>query len=171
MGRLDTPIVELIIWGGSYMGGLRSARVQQAALSQCEQIISLDENAIGSRSRAEQIRQGVESGLVYIVTVKQEVMAFALLSNNFYGRHFLELLIVEQEYRRKGLGEMLLCAVQQQCGEERLFTSTNASNLPMQKLLEKCGFERCGWIDQLDEDDPEIVYYYQPRNRVSVQQL
>ncbi len=151
------------------MGELCSVRIQQAALSQCEEIISLDESVVGSRSRAGQICQGVENGLVHVITIRQKIVAFSLLSNNFYGKHFLELLIVEQGYRRKGLGEMLLCAVQQQCGEERLFTSTNSSNLPMQKLLEKCGFKRCGWIDQLDEDDPEIIYCYQPRNVVSVQ--
>jgi ribosomal protein S18 acetylase RimI-like enzyme len=147
----------------------RGVRIQQATLSQREQIISLDESVIGSRCRAEQIRQGVADGLVYIITVKEEIAAFGLLSSHFYGRHFLELLIVKQEHRRKGLGKMLLRVIQEQCETESLFTSTNASNLPMQKLLEKCGFERCGWIDQLDEDDPEIVYCHQLKDLTNVQ--
>lgn len=143
--------------------------VQQATLSQCEEIISLDEGVIGSTSRAEQIRQGLANGLVYIITVKEEIVAFALLSNHFYGRQFLELLIVKQEHRRKGLGTILLSAVQERCGAENLFTSTNTSNLPMQSLLEECGFERCGWINQLDEDDPDIVYCYQAKDMTGVQ--
>lgn len=143
--------------------------IQQAALSQCEEIISLDESVIGSRSRAEQISQGVAAGLVSIITIKEEIVVFGLLSKHFYGRHFLELLIVKQEHRRKGLGKLLLCALRDQYGTESLFTSTNASNLPMQSLLEQCGFERCGWISQLDENDPEIVYCYQLKDLTNVQ--
>lgn len=143
--------------------------IQQAALSQCEQIICLDESVIGSRSRAEQIRQGVADGLVYIIAIKEEIVAFGLLSSHFYGRHFLELLIVKHEHRRKGLGKLLLCVLRDQWGSESLFTSTNASNLPMQSLLEQCGFERCGWISQLDESDPEIVYCYQPKDIANIE--
>lgn len=151
------------------MDGYCGACIQQATLSQWEGIISLDESVIGSRSRAEQIRQGVEHGLVYTITIKKEIVAFGLLNRHFYGRYFLELLIVKQEHRRRRLGETLLCAVQEQFGIESLFTSTNVSNLPMQKLLEKCGFKRCGWISQLDENDPEIVYCYQSKDVISAQ--
>lgn len=139
-------------------------RIQLATLSHCEQIISLDESVIGSRARAEQIRQAVNNGFVYVAKMEKDIVAFGLLNNHFYRNRFLELLIVKQEYRRKGLGRMLLGTLQQAYGMERLFTSTNASNLPMQRLLEACGFGRCGWIGQLDEDDPEIVYYFQPKN-------
>jgi len=40
------------------------------------------------------------------------------------------------------------------------------SNIQMQKLLESCGFERCGWIDRLDEGDPETVYCFEPKNNL-----
>lgn len=133
---------------------------QRATLAHCEEIISLDEHVTGSRTRAGLIRQGIASGLAYIITIKEEIVAFSLLNKHFYGRYFLELLIVKQEHRRKGFGVGLLRDVQEQFGQETLFTSTNASNLPMQRLLERCGFERCGWISQLDENDPEIVYCY-----------
>lgn len=45
----------------------------------------------------------------------------------------------------------------------KLFTSTNLSNLPMQSLLSKSGYELSGVIHNLDVGDPEIVYYKRVR--------
>jgi hypothetical protein len=42
---------------------------------------------------------------------------------------------------------------------EKLFTSTNQSNTVMQTLCEKLGYVRSGWIENLDDDDPEIIYF------------
>jgi RimJ/RimL family protein N-acetyltransferase len=48
-----------------------------------------------------------------------------------------------------------------ECKTPKLFTSTNQSNKPMQKLLGKTGFTFCGQIDALDEGDPEMFYVKQ----------
>jgi hypothetical protein len=44
------------------------------------------------------------------------------------------------------------------CAIRWLFTSTNASNEPMQSLPARAGFARCGQIDALDADEAELVY-------------
>ena len=41
----------------------------------------------------------------------------------------------------------------------QLFTSTNRSNLPMRRLCDRLGFQRSGVVENLDNDDPELVYY------------
>ena len=38
-------------------------------------------------------------------------------------------------------------------------TTCNRSNLPAQCLFERCGFQRSGQIYNLDEGDPELVYF------------
>jgi streptothricin acetyltransferase len=68
---------------------------------------------------------------------------------------------VKAEYRHRGYGQLLLKTFVDLCGNAKLFTSTNSSNLPMQGLLQRCGFRRCGTIDELDEGDPEIIYFYE----------
>ena len=45
------------------------------------------------------------------------------------------------------------------CRTPKLFTSTNLSNLPMQSLLAKLEYQLSGVIHNLDEGDPEIVYF------------
>jgi len=42
---------------------------------------------------------------------------------------------------------------------KKLFTSTNLSNLPMQSLLAQLNFKLSGVIENLDEGDPELVYF------------
>lgn len=45
---------------------------------------------------------------------------------------------------------------------EELWTSTNQSNQPMQRLLERLGFLPSGVIEGLDEGDPELVFRLLP---------
>ena len=54
--------------------------------------------------------------------------------------------------------------------EEKLFTSTNASNTPMQALCERLGFVRSGYVANLDEGDPEIIYFKRAHHEESPRQ-
>jgi hypothetical protein len=51
------------------------------------------------------------------------------------------------------------------CETEKLWTSTNLSNRPMQMLLESLGYEFAGAINHLDEGDPELMYVNIEDNR------
>ena len=44
------------------------------------------------------------------------------------------------------------------CQTDRLWTSTNLSNHPMQGLLRRLGYRLSGVLHYLDPDDPELVY-------------
>ena len=39
-----------------------------------------------------------------------------------------------------------------------MFTSTNQSNLPMQRLCDRLGYVKSGYVENLDEGDPELIY-------------
>jgi len=73
------------------------------------------------------------------------------------------MLYVNPAYRRQGCGEMLMVHMEKACRTNKLFTSTNQSNKPMQALLEKLGFTLSGRIENLDPGDPELVYFKSPR--------
>lgn len=77
---------------------------------------------------------------------------------HFYGHLFIELLLVEERYRRRGVASALIAACAAAAPTDRLFTSTNTSNLPARALFLGAGFEPSGSIDNLDEGDPEIVF-------------
>jgi GNAT superfamily N-acetyltransferase len=76
----------------------------------------------------------------------------------FYGHAFIELLLVDERHRRRGVASALISACADLAPTNKLFTSTNRSNLPAQKLFTRNGFRASGSIDNLDEGDPELVY-------------
>ena len=76
-----------------------------------------------------------------------------------FGHGFIEIVMVGAAYRRRGLGAALIAYFQSICAGSKLFSSTNMSNRPMQELFIRAGFRPSGYIDNLDENDPEIVFY------------
>jgi len=71
----------------------------------------------------------------------------------------IDMLYIHPKHQRKGIGAKLIRHSEVLCKTEKLFTSTNQSNLPMRKLLKKLGYVQSGFIDNLDAGDPEIVYF------------
>lgn len=69
------------------------------------------------------------------------------------------MLYVHANHRRRGAGTALVQHLESLCQTPKLFTSTNLSNLAMQSLLAKLGYELSGVIHNLDEGDPELVYF------------
>ena len=51
-----------------------------------------------------------------------------------------------------------LRAAELDCQTGKVFTSTNQSNLPMQRLCDRLGFIKSGYVENLDEGDPELIY-------------
>ncbi len=68
--------------------------------------------------------------------------------------------MVGEDFRRQGLGIGLVRYFKEICETPKLFASTNLSNQQMQKLLNSAGFRTSGFIDNLDENDPEIVFCF-----------
>jgi len=81
----------------------------------------------------------------------------------FFGHTFVNVLAIEAEHRRHGYAGMLLEFAERDALTDRVFTSTNRSNVPMHTLLAHYGWTRCGEVDHIDPGDPEIVYVEYPR--------
>jgi len=109
--------------------------------------------------RAESVKQAVEQGRCLAVLDGDGVAGYVVLNDQFLGQAFVELLIVGPAHQRQGIGTLLLREAERVCGRQKLFTSCNRSNLPAQCLFEKCGFQRSGQIYNLDEGEPELVYF------------
>lgn len=108
--------------------------------------------------RKDSICHAIEQGSCYIAVHDGIIKGFALLDYTFFDNAFIELLIVAEKYRRCGIGSALMNHLFSVCKTEKLFTSTNESNKPMQNLLVKSGYTFCGQIDALDEGDPELFF-------------
>jgi ribosomal protein S18 acetylase RimI-like enzyme len=133
--------------------------IRPANESDIEALCSLDLIARRENDRREFIRRAVVSGACFVAVSEDEVIGYGVLSYNFYGNGHIDMLYVHSGHRRRGAGESLVRHMESLCQTSKLFTSTNLSNLPMQALLVKLGYVLSGVIHNLDEGDPEIVYF------------
>ena len=85
-------------------------------------------------------------------------VGFAIVSRHFYGFPFIDLLIVSEDRRRGGIGSALMDRCVAAAEADRVFTSTNESNAPMRRLLDKAGWRPAGSLLYLDPGDPELVF-------------
>lgn len=134
-------------------------RIMPAGPGDLERIYSLDEEASYDPRRRRFLEQAVVGKECWLASKGAELLGFAVFDYAFYGHGFIHLLLVAVKHRRHGFGSALVRHVEKQCRGEKLFTSTNSSNAPMQRLLGKLGYARSGMIENLDPGDPEWVYF------------
>lgn len=134
--------------------------IRQAEKDDIQAICSFDQIAIDNReNRRDFIAKSVKSGICFVADIDGKVVGYTVLDYTFYSNGVIDMLYIHPKYQRKGIGAQLVRHVESLCKTEKLFTSTNQSNLPMQRLLNKLGYVPSGFINNLDEGNPEIVYF------------
>ncbi len=124
-----------------------------------EEMLALDALVTGSSHRRNLIAQTVKQHQGYVARQESQIVGFLLMHQHFFEMPFIELLIVHPSFRRQGIGAALMQHIETISTPGKLFTSTNVSNEPMQRLCERLGYVRSGIIEHLDEDDPELFYF------------
>jgi ribosomal protein S18 acetylase RimI-like enzyme len=107
--------------------------------------------------RADEIRHAIQCGRCLIAEDGAGIVGFCV-DGRLFAFAFLELLVVAPSHSRRGVGTLLVKAWEESAATAKVFTSTNASNIPMQRLCEGLGYARTGLIENLDEGDPEFFY-------------
>lgn len=124
-------------------------------------MIALDSVARTDPQRAAQIGDWLRHYRCLVAEAQGTVVAYAVTHRHFFGCAFIEMVMVADAQRRNGLAAGLVAWIQADCPGQKLFTSTNRSNLPMRHLLARMGFVESGFVEHLDEGDPELVYFCQ----------
>lgn len=137
--------------------------IEKAGEDDTQAICTLDRMVSGSGERQDYLGDAVRAGECLAARDDGALAGFAVLNRSFYGYGFIGLLIVHPDHRRRGVATALVRRIESACPTEKLFTSTNASNTPMQRLCRSLGFAVSGHIDNLDEGDPEVVFFKRVR--------
>lgn len=136
-----------------------SLHVRQAESRDIKVLTNLDHVATTEPTRREFIRKSVESGQAWVAERSGVAIGYASLDYAFFDQGFISLVIIDSAYRRQGAGTVLVRHLESICRTGKLFSSTNRSNRPMQALLENLGYSQSGIIHNLDEGDPELIYF------------
>ncbi|PEA28080.1 N-acetyltransferase [Bacillus cereus] len=124
-----------------------------------DSIVHLDIDVLGDDSRRDYIKHTIDEGRCIIVKEDNSISGFLTYDTNFFGCTFLSLIIVSPAKRRQGYASSLISYMLTHSPTQKIFSSTNESNESMQTVFNANGFVRSGMIENLDEGDPEIIFY------------
>lgn len=132
-------------------------KIRSADINDCESIVFLDSQIIGSRIRLNQIKRSIEENRCIVCEMNKSIVGFMIYHKFFFGHLFIDLIIVSPNTKRLGIAKKLMKYVEI-LPEKKIFSSTNKSNIQMQKVFQSLGYIESGFIDHLDEGDPEIIF-------------
>lgn len=122
-----------------------------------------------ARSDGGERRAGIlrwcREGSVLVAHTRAELVGYCVVEYTFFEQGFVTMLMVAESVRGHGIGERLLRTAADSCLTAKLFTSTNLSNQPMQRLLQRVGWRSVGMVHGLDDGDPEVFYLCASRTR------
>jgi GNAT superfamily N-acetyltransferase len=116
--------------------------------------------AAGDAGRADLLQRSVAASECLVHLQHGSLTGFVVTRPaHFFGRDFVELLVVAASSRRAGTGRALLRAAFACAGTEQVFTSASLSNAAMRGLLASEGWSFSGELAGLDAGDPELVFF------------
>lgn len=124
-----------------------------------DDIVKIDKEVTGNDSRREYIKEAVEAEQCIVVKNEVSIVGFLIYDTHFFDCSFISLVMVSTPQRRKGYATALLEYFIKLSPTQKIFSSTNKSNKKMQEVFIANGFVQSGVIENLDEGDPEIIYF------------
>lgn len=139
--------------------GLGDFTVRRANESDTDTLVGIDVIAsAGDAERRANIARWCRQGSVTVAEDASGLLGYCVVEYTFFEQGFVAMLMVTPAARGRGVGRGLLDAAAASCTTPKLFTSTNVSNQPMQRLLGRAGWSPVGLVHGLDEGDPELFY-------------
>jgi ribosomal protein S18 acetylase RimI-like enzyme len=138
--------------------------VKYAQVSDLEAIVAIDQQVIGHANRRGEIEKAIKEQACLVIN-EGKAVGFLLYDTQFFENSFVSLIIIAPEERRKGHASSLLKYFEKVSPTEKIFSSTNQSNIEMQKVFQKNGYTPSGMIENLDPGDPELIYFKYKENQ------
>ncbi|MER6944470.1 GNAT family N-acetyltransferase [Nonomuraea sp. NPDC000554] len=148
----------------------RTLSVRAGGAVDVEALVILDSVARSDGGeRRGSIERWCRDGSVLVADTPAGLVGYCVVEYTFFEQGFVTMLMVAESARGHGVGERLLRAAAASCQTAKLFTSTNLSNHPMQRLLHRVGWRSVGMVHGLDKGDPEVFYLCTSRSTESTE--
>lgn len=135
-----------------------TATIRLGQPADAQALKSLDSVVPVDPTRADSIDEWLSEDTVLVAEAEGRVVGYGVFNHGFFHQSQVDMLMLHPEYRGRRIGEQLLSALEAKCDTPKFFVTTNLSNHPMQRLLVRMGYVACGYIDELDPGDPELVF-------------
>ena len=136
-------------------------RIRVGAAADANLLKSIDSVVPYEPTRADFIDHWLREDTVMVAEQDGQAVGYGVFSHGFFHQGQIEMLMIRTDYRGIRIGAQLLATLEQLCDTPKLFVTTNLSNQGMQRLLNRMGYAACGFINELDPGDPELVFFKQ----------
>ena len=133
---------------------VRLPRVADAA--GCAELAAL---AIGEERAGAFIRSHMERHHLVVAEVDGEIVGFLAYRTDWFQCTFVTLVVVREDYRRKGIAREFFKSVEVISPTPRLFSSTEETNGASIRMHTALGFTPSGHIDNLPQGTRELLFY------------
>jgi len=140
-------------------------KIRNATPPDISAIQDMDKMATEEEIFRQNIRRWMTEGNAVVATIDDVIVGYSVLEYTFFGQGFISMLMVERGSRRRGVATTLVSHLEERCETEKIFTSTNESNKPMQELLKCMSYVPSGIVYNLDDGDPELFYFKRLRKQ------
>jgi GNAT superfamily N-acetyltransferase len=131
--------------------------IRSAGAADVEAVAALDREAATGRERLADLQAALVEDRLLVAEREGEIVGYAI-HGRFFEFDFIELLVVRPRYRRTGVATALVAGIESRSRTGKLFTSTNRSNIAMQRLCAHLGYLPSGVVENLDDGDPELFF-------------
>jgi GNAT superfamily N-acetyltransferase len=133
---------------------VRLPRVADAA--GCAELAAL---AIGEERAGAFIRSHMERHHLVVAEADGRIVGFLAYRTDWFQCTFVTLVVVHEDYRRKGIAREFFKSVEVISPTPRLFSSTEETNAASIRMHTALGFTPSGHVDNLPQGTRELLFY------------
>lgn len=122
-------------------------------------ILGIDKDVIGNDSRKKYLIKAIEENRCLVAITDFSIVGFLIYNTDFFDCSFMALVVVHPLERKKGYAKSMIEHFEKISPTQKVFSSTNQSNAKMQKLFVTIGYVKSGYVENLDDGDPEVFYF------------
>jgi ribosomal protein S18 acetylase RimI-like enzyme len=105
------------------------------------------------------IKAHLEQHHLIVAEAEDEVVGLCAYRTDWFQCTFVSLVVVQEQYRRRGIARELMRSVEAVSTTPRIFSSVEETNGPGIRLHSALGFTPSGHIDNLPQGTRELLFY------------
>ena len=105
------------------------------------------------------IRSHLREHRLVVADAGSEIVGFLGWRTDWFDCSFVELVVVAEEYRRRGIARECFLAVEALTRSPRIFSSTEETNAAGIRMHAGLGFQPSGHVENLPQGHRELLFY------------
>ena len=122
----------------------------------CSELAAL---VIGEERAGAFIKSHLERHHLIVAEADQRIVGLLAYRIDWFQCTFVSLVVVQDDFRRRGIAREMFKAVEAMSPTPRLFSSTEETNAVSIRMHAALGFTPSGHIDNLPQGSRELVFY------------